>query len=103
MSRLCHRPIACLLLALWALPGPLPARANPAPGEAQRLHWRITELEGELAALRQFASQQDASIGLLQAQADASDSRARRALVTGAWLAMACGVAAGWAARRRPR
>ena len=102
MRRACHRLIASLLVVLPVLPGPALASTLPAAaGEVQRLHWRINELEGELAALRQFADQQDASIGRLQARAEASASRVRAAVAGGMGLALLAGGATVWALRRR--
>ncbi len=100
MCRACRHPIACLLLALLLLAGQGPVWASA--GEAQRLNWRIRELEGELAALRQLASQQHASIDRLQALAEASDTRARRTRVAEG-LVLAGAALGAWAWRRRPR
>lgn len=101
MCRVCQRLIASLLVVLPALLGPAPAWAVETAGQAQRLNWRISELEGELAALRQFANQQDASIDRLQARAQASDSRARRAVTGEVLLGLACAVVTAWSLRRR--
>lgn len=104
MCRACQRLIACLLVVLSALMGQAPAFAREMAGEAQRLNWRIMELEGEVAALRQFASQQDASIDRLQARAEASDARARRARAAAGLLVLSCAaVMAWWWVRRRGR
>lgn len=101
MCRACRYRIACLLLTLPLLAGQGPAWASA--GEAQRLNWRILELEGELAALRQLASQQHASIDRLEALAEASDTRARRAHVAEGLVVLAGAALGAWAWRRRPR
>ncbi|MEY4712803.1 MAG: hypothetical protein RIS88_2253 [Pseudomonadota bacterium] len=84
-----------------ATPAPV-HRAQAAP-VTQRLAWRITELEGELAALQRFAQQQDASLHQLESALDASEARLVRENLT---LAVMWALVAGWAAWRavrRPR
>lgn len=77
--------------------------AEPAAESPQRLAWRIAELEGEVAVLRRFTQQQDASLDTLQSALDASAARqlAENLTLAALW-ALVSGLAA-WRAVRRPR
>lgn len=103
ISRYSHS-CACLVLALAAGSGLVPAAAQAAAHspDPQRLNWRISELEGELVVLRQFAQQQDVSIDQLQAQAAAEQARTRLAWGTSALLSLVC-VGMAWRLARRSR
>ncbi len=97
-----------LLLALVFAAATPTVRAEPHPESharpalAQRLDWRVGELEAELATLQWFAEQQRAQVDRLQARAEAVEAEAHawpRPLAVPVLLA-ACGALVLWGRRR---
>ncbi|MFD0669323.1 hypothetical protein ACT80S_16510 [Ramlibacter sp. MAHUQ-53] len=72
------------------------AQAAPRPPLAQRLDWRIDELQAELAILQRYAEQQRAQMDRLQARAEAAEAgrRTRTLAVLAAGALGLAGIAA---------
>lgn len=105
LSQGARRLSALLLLATLLA---TPAWADPAPrhGLAQRLDWRVHELEGELAALQRFSEQQHARMAQLQDRAEQAAAQARpwpRGLAAVAAAAGLLSAMVGWLAWPAPQ